>query len=89
MSPAYATPLVNLNGSSRESLLEKEGKVLTALVALQEALREAYPHGRDYQISPIGTFEKASAEAAAEFDLVHQIVLRHEAIVSALHDYRR
>lgn len=40
---------VNLNGSSAEALKEQHLKVLHAVWALDKAMGEATPHGRDYQ----------------------------------------
>lgn len=82
----YATPIANLNGSSRADLLEKEVAILTALTALQEALQRAFPHGRDYQISPVGMYERARKEAEVEFMALDPIRNRHEEIARALVD---
>jgi hypothetical protein len=45
-------PQVNLNGTSREQLVEQQRNVMHALDALQKAMQEAAPHGRDYQPRP-------------------------------------
>ena len=45
-------PIVNLNGESRESLLEKHVAVYYAARNLRQALANAAPHGRDYQTEP-------------------------------------
>ena len=45
-------PQVNLNGTSREALVDQQRDVLDALRKLYEAMAEASPHGRDYQFRP-------------------------------------
>lgn len=45
---------VNLNGSSAERLAELHLAVLHAAQALDAALGQACPHGRDYQTLPNG-----------------------------------
>jgi hypothetical protein len=52
-------PQINLNGTSREALVAQQCDVLAAIRALQEALQEASPNGRDYQTAPMGTFNRA------------------------------
>ena len=42
-------PKVNLNGTSKETLLANYIGVLRALTALDTAMSLATPHGRDYQ----------------------------------------
>jgi phosphopantetheinyl transferase (holo-ACP synthase) len=46
-----ATPLLNLNGSSAENLLEQLSDACSAVGAAREALAKATPHGRDYQLN--------------------------------------
>ncbi len=42
-------PFINLNGTSRNSLLEENLKARQAITDAHEALSEAGPHPRDYQ----------------------------------------
>lgn len=46
------TPLVNLNGSSPELLIEQQAAVVEAADQLIRALHHAMPHGRDYHLKP-------------------------------------
>ena len=46
-------PQVNINGTSRDALIEQQVKVLRAFDKLREAMAEAMPHGRDYQSQPL------------------------------------
>jgi hypothetical protein len=41
-------PIVNLNGSSRHSLIEARKKARIALMDAMDAMRDMAPHGRDY-----------------------------------------
>lgn len=45
-------PQVNMNGSSRKSLVQQQCDVMRALRATYKAMAEATPHGRDYQFQP-------------------------------------
>jgi hypothetical protein len=47
-----ALPQINLNGTSRNALVEQQCKVIHALDALHAAMSEAAPNGRDYQLRP-------------------------------------
>ena len=46
---------VNLNGSTRESLVADRKAAIDALTAATVALRDIRPHGRDYQTLPAPT----------------------------------
>lgn len=52
-------PLVNLNGTSAEALLEQSINVSLALHKALEAMGHAAPHGRDYQTAQPGSYERA------------------------------
>lgn len=43
------SPRINLNGTSREELIEQQKAVMQAADELYRALAKAQPHGRDYQ----------------------------------------
>jgi hypothetical protein len=45
-------PIVNLNGNSREALVDQQRRILDALGQLLGAMHAAMPHGRDYQPQP-------------------------------------
>jgi hypothetical protein len=49
MATLFKGPYVNLNGASRESLIQQHADVAGAAEALIQALGRAAPHGRDYQ----------------------------------------
>jgi hypothetical protein len=67
----YPLPTVHLNGTSKESLLQGNVKILSAINELREAIGSCQFHGRDYYVqdvrrglSPVtgGTFDKAYDE---------------------------
>ena len=55
--------IVNINGTSNERFEEQARALNAACKQLGQALRDAYPHGRDYQTHP-------DAENARTLDLV-------------------
>jgi len=46
---SLSIPCVNMNGTSAQELVEQNMKVVRRLRAAVEDMREACPHGRDYQ----------------------------------------
>ena len=46
----YPLPTVHLNGTSKESLLEGNVKILSAVNELREAIGSCQFHGRDYYV---------------------------------------
>lgn len=47
-----SVPMVHMNGTSRQSLVEGYSAAALALDAAMEALRATYPNGRDYYLKP-------------------------------------
>jgi len=45
-------PIVNLNGTSRETLINQQSYILSCLEQLLDAMHTAMPHGRDWQPRP-------------------------------------
>lgn len=58
-SRPLTTPIINLNGDRASTLLEQADTVTTAISDLISALRDASPHGRNYQCSPAGSYDAA------------------------------
>jgi hypothetical protein len=52
-------PIIHLNGTSKESLLDGYFEVYKALKFSVDKLYDAAPNGRDYYIYGEGAFEKA------------------------------
>jgi len=55
-------PIVNINGSSKQSLLKDHYEAYKAIENAINKLSVCSPHGRDYQISPAGDYGKARQE---------------------------
>lgn len=67
-------PVVNMNGSSRDALVEQQRNVRNAARALADALAEASPHGRDYQTAQPGEYQGARKEHEARLLAVRDIM---------------
>ena len=66
-------PVANLNGASKQSLVDAR---LAAVEALQDAMRalgECSPNGRDYQTAPAGEYEIARARYIEQFAALDRI----------------
>jgi hypothetical protein len=79
-------PHVNLNGTSRESLVAQQCDVMHALVALQKALQEASPNGRDFQTAPMGTFNRAQEAWRERYQVIEDMRREIEAHALAIQD---
>lgn len=63
MSNIVQAPQINMNGSSKESLMTQVLAAADACHNLLSVLAEMRPHGRDYQTAPEGSYTKAREEA--------------------------
>lgn len=45
---AIMNPVVNMNGTSREELVQQRRDIADSLMEAMKALQESKPHGRDY-----------------------------------------
>ena len=73
-------PVVNLNGTSRESLLEQRWAAMDAISTALIALSECSPNGRDYQTAAKGEFEVARNLHSERFAFLDRLIneLREE-----------
>ena len=55
-------PIVNLNGTSKDALMEQVGNARSAIDDALKALTLATPHGRDYQTASEGAYRLAAAQ---------------------------
>jgi|TARA_R110000765_G_scaffold351331_1_gene441317 hypothetical protein len=55
-------PIVNLNGTSKDALMEQVGDARSAIDDALKALALATPHGRDYQTASEGAYALAAAQ---------------------------
>lgn len=71
--PEPTAPKINLNGSAGTDLIKGYSDAHRALDAALDALARITPHGRDYQTSPEGDYEKARAEHIARCTAVRAV----------------
>lgn len=78
-------PIVHLNGSSLERLLEQNTSALRALRAAISALGEAAPNGRDYYLLGEGAIITATTEHLARVNALMSIERDLVEVVEHLH----
>lgn len=75
---ALVLPVVHLNGTSLESLIEQRALAYSALTDAVKALAEMGPNGRDYYLKP-GTMDKAEAQHRRRLDMLRSLLAEIEA----------
>ena len=76
-------PVVHLNGTSRDELIEQRITFGQALRAALDALAKAAPNGRDYYVEP-GRLEAATAQFQRRADTLRALLKETEAEIEAL-----
>ena len=71
-------PVVNLNGTSRQALIEGVLDCDLAIVNAMQVLRQNSPHGRDYP--SLGSIERALADHRSRLDRLEAIQKEFQAI---------
>lgn len=66
-------PVINLNGTSANDLIEGYKAAYTAIQKAYEAVQQVTVHGRDFQTAPIGTYEKARAEQIVRLEKLQEV----------------
>ena len=79
-------PVLNLNGTSAETLLEEYQDAYSAILKALRVVQQVTVNGRDYQTAPHGTYEKARAEHLARLEKLQSIVLDFSAIIQDVQD---
>lgn len=79
-------PLVHLNGTSGNELLEQNNKVIDAVRSLLEALKNAAPNGRDYYIKNIESFRCAQSEHRDRVERINSVLVELEKIKDGIYD---
>lgn len=84
----FAVPVVNLNGTPREVLVEQLLSVMRALDAASAAIGAAMPNGRDFQTLPDHGEVTARARAAFRERLaaIHRMQDEFEALAMQIAD---
>jgi len=76
----------NLNGTSLDELKEQQRKVHEECASLAQALRAAYPHGRDYQLNEGGSPANPGYDYKGDCELSEVMLEAVEAIRTASHN---
>ena len=66
-------PVVNINGATRESLVEARILARAAIQYALKAFSECSPNGRDYQTAPQGEYEIARKIYADRFAFLDRL----------------
>ena len=69
----FAFPYVNLNGDTRETLVEDRLTTIKAIQVAIECLGAQYPHGRNYQTAPAGAYEAARKLHEEQMDMLRKL----------------
>jgi hypothetical protein len=79
-------PIVHLNGTSREALIEQRLEVVHKLREVLDAMYEAAPHIRDYYVGEPGLWGKALAQHQHRLALILGLRLELEEEIDVLSD---
>ena len=82
--PTITPPIVNLNGATQASLVAQHMNVVERLRHAQQALMDAFPHGRDFQTTDEATYRKAAAEARERAVTLEKLIMDFEALALAI-----
>lgn len=66
-------PHINLNGSSKNDLLDQYQTAYLAATKAVDMLRLCAPHGRDFQGLPPEAYETARAQHKARMESLHKV----------------
>jgi len=83
------SPIVNMNGTSQEVLLEQVMAAKEAVAIAMKALAEATPHGRDYQTAPAGAYAVARGQHNARMNKLSDVYEDLETIALDVYKQRR
>lgn len=84
--PNIQAPVININGTSKEVLMDQLVAVFHAGRALEKALAEAAPHGRDYQTAPPGAYQMARKQHEDRMKRVSSVLKEIEDIAIQIQD---
>jgi len=80
------TPLVHLNGTSRDELIEQACNVIDALHDAGAALAKAAPNARDYYLGGPELLAQAQAQHDARMGALKALIADMEAQAQAISD---
>jgi len=81
-------PIINLNGTSADELMNQNIEAAEALRAAILALQKAAPHGRDYQTAMNDEYKQARAEHQARLVILNSVLDQIVSIGSDIHGQR-
>lgn len=73
-------PVINLNGTSAESLTSEYGEAIFALRAAINAVQNITVHGRDFQTAADGLYQKARDEQIARLRKLEEVQAELESL---------
>lgn len=79
-----AAPMIHLNGTDRETLLEGYMTALNALRKAERAVQETGPNGRDYYTQAPGAFELAREQHVKRLQGLTTIIRELEQIAETI-----
>jgi hypothetical protein len=68
-------PIINLNGSNPQSLLDSYIEAMNALETAADLMSKIDVHGRDYQLNPPGEYNRAMIEHQSR---LNNLALMHD-----------
>ena len=74
MKTKIVLPSVHMNGSGRKQLFEQHHNAYMAVQAAIVALRESFPHDRDYYIKGPDVGPQARREAEARIEALEKVL---------------
>lgn len=66
-------PVINLNGTSAESLIAGYEAAYRALLRASEVVQQVMVHGRDFQTAPDGLYERAKKEQVGRLNRIRDM----------------
>lgn len=79
-------PVLNINGTSAETLLEEYQDAYEAVREAITKVRFITVSGRDFQTAPPGTYEKVRAEQIARLEKLQSVALDLTALIQDVQD---
>ena len=79
-------PRLNLNGSSKESLLIQNTTAADAIRTALNAATQAHPHGRDFQTLPHEVYRLAADASLLRIKALEELAKQYDEIAFAIFD---
>lgn len=86
MTDKSQAPVLNINGSSYQTLREDYLATIRVIQEAEKKLSAIYPHGRDFQTVDGGLYQKARNEADARLKKIRDVLNEIENIAKQIVD---